>query len=49
MGGGFCVPQTPKLPLVARAEGKTPAILAKLVKDIEVALATAGLNWTSPK
>jgi len=35
--------------LVARAEGKTPVILAKLVKDIEVALATAGLKWTSPK
>ena len=35
--------------LVARAEGKTPEILAKLVKDIEVALATAGLKWTSPK
>ena len=35
--------------LVARAEGKTPAILAKLVKDIEAALATAGLKWTCPK
>ena len=35
--------------LVARAEGKTPVILTKLVKDIETALATAGLNWTSPK
>ena len=35
--------------LVARAEGKTPTILAKLVKDIEAALATAGLKWTSTK
>ena len=35
--------------LVARAEGKTPAILAELVKDIEAALATAGLKWTIPK
>ena len=35
--------------LVARAEGKTPVILAKLVKDIEVALATAGLKWSSLK
>ena len=35
--------------LVARAEGKTPVILARLVKDIEAALATAGLKWTSPK
>ena len=43
MGGGFCVPQTLKL-LVARAEGKTPEILAKLLKDIEAALATSGLN-----
>ena len=30
--------------LVARAEGKTPAILAKLVKDIENALSVAGLD-----
>ena len=35
--------------LVARAEGKTPAILAKLVKDIEAALSNVGLKWTSPK
>ena len=35
--------------LVARAEGKTPEILAKLVKDIEAALATSGLKWTGPK
>ncbi len=35
--------------LVARAEGKTPAILATLVKDIEAALATAGLEWTGPR
>jgi phosphomannomutase len=35
--------------LVARAEGKTPVILAKLIKDIEAVLATAGLEWTSPK
>jgi phosphomannomutase len=32
--------------LVARAEGKTPAVLARLVKDIETALAAAGLEWT---
>ena len=35
--------------LVARAEGKTPVILASLIKDIESALSAAGLNWTSPK
>ncbi len=35
--------------LVARAEGKTTVILEELVKDIEAALATAGLKWTSPK
>mgnify|MGYP001169373590 FL=1 len=35
--------------LVARAEGKTPVILAKLVKDIEVALASAGLKLSDPK
>ena len=35
--------------LVARAEGKTKEILAKLVKDIEAALAKAGVKWTSPK
>ena len=35
--------------LVARAEGKTTAILTKLVKDIEAALATAGIKWTGPK
>ena len=35
--------------LVARAEGKTPAILGRLIKDIESALSAAGLNWTSPK
>ena len=35
--------------LVARAEGKTPEILAKLVKDIEAALATSGLKWIGPK
>tara|TARA_B100001057_G_scaffold261728_1_gene261977 strand:- start:512 stop:1900 length:1389 start_codon:yes stop_codon:yes gene_type:complete len=35
--------------LVARAEGKTPAILAELVKDIKVALATAGLKWDIPE
>ena len=34
--------------LVARAEGKTPATLERLVKDIETALETAGLKWTSP-
>ena len=35
--------------LVARAEGKTPAILQRLIKDIESALSAAGLKWTSPK
>lgn len=35
--------------LVARAEGKTPATLAKLVKDVETALAAAGLEWTGPQ
>jgi len=35
--------------LVARAEGKTPEILSTLVKDIEAALAIAGLKWTAPK
>ncbi len=35
--------------LVARAEGKTPVSLASLVKDIESALATAGLKWKSAK
>ena len=35
--------------LVARAEGKTPAILERLIKDIESALSAAGLKWTSPK
>jgi phosphomannomutase len=35
--------------LVARAEGKTPAILGRLIKDIESALSAAGLKWTSPK
>ena len=35
--------------LVARAEGKTPEILQKLVKDIETALSNAGLKWISPK
>ena len=35
--------------LVARAEGKTPEILQRLVKDIESALSNAGLKWTSPK
>ena len=33
--------------LVARAEGKTPAVLARLIKDVEAALATAGLEWTT--
>ena len=32
--------------LVARAEGKTPEILRRLVKDIESALSNAGLKWT---
>ena len=35
--------------LVARAEGKTPAILRRLIKDIEAALSAAGLKWTGPK
>ena len=35
--------------LVARAEGKTPEILRRLVKDIESTLSNAGLKWTGPK
>ena len=31
--------------IVARAEGKTPAALKKLVKDIEVAVAAAKIKW----
>jgi phosphomannomutase len=34
--------------LVARAEGKTPAILNRLVGQIEDALAGAGLKWQRP-
>ena len=38
MGGGFLRASNTEAALVARAEGKTPEILAKLVKDIEAAL-----------
>jgi phosphomannomutase len=34
--------------LVARAEGKTPEILNKLVSQIEGALAGTGLTWQRP-
>ncbi|MDA9193710.1 hypothetical protein N9P08_00525 [Alphaproteobacteria bacterium] len=34
--------------LVARAEGKTPENLNKLVGQIEDALAGAGLTWKQP-
>lgn len=34
--------------LVARAEGKSAAILTQLVTDIETTLAAAGLQWTAP-
>ena len=35
--------------LVARAEGKTPEILQRLVKDIETALSSRGPKMDQPK
>ena len=45
---GACEPRTPEA-LVARAEGKTPEILQRLVKDIESALFKRRPKMDRPK